>query len=95
MLELDINLIIFIDEVSKTKIEKYVINKKIKFIVINFDELYLSKYVPQIYKNREGSIIYKNSRNIPEWAVITLSKSEILIKTIEINPYLIVKFIVG
>ena len=88
LLELDINLIIFIDEVSKTKIEKYVItNKKIKFIVINFDDLYLSKYVPQIYKNREGSIIYKNSRNIPEWAVITLSKSEILIKAIEINPF--------
>jgi hypothetical protein len=87
LLELDINLIIFIDEVYKTKIEKYVNNKKIKFIVIKFDELYLSKYVPQIYKNREGSIIYKNSRNIPEWAVITLSKSEILIKAIEINPF--------
>ena len=87
LIDLNINLIIFIDEDSKSKIDKYLTKSNIKFIIINLEDLYLSKYIPQIYKNREDSIIYKNSRNIPEWSVITLSKSELLIKAIEINPF--------
>ena len=84
--QLNINLVIYTDDNTKNLLLPYS-NNNIKFIITNFNELELAEYIPEIYSIRKNNHIYHNSRNIPEWAIICMSKNEAIIKTIENNPF--------
>ena len=85
IIQLDINIIMFVDENVYDKFSIYQ-SDKFKCVSYNIEDLPLMKYLETIKNNNDDSL-YKDHRFTPEYRLITSSKNFIVNRAIEMDVY--------
>lgn len=94
LLETPCYLVIFTDDYMYEKIQgiRYNYNDMTKYIIMDVENLNTFKYLDMVKKNREIYHPTKDERTCSESHLVCSSKFELVLKTIELNPFNTTKF---
>jgi len=81
-----------IDKIKAVRNDIYKLDTITKYVVIDVESLDSFQYIDNVKKNREKYHPTKDARTCPESHLVCCSKFELVLKTININPFNTTKF---